>query len=510
MLIWRSWNVRSFLGWKYWWTRVAVVGLVAASFQAILSRDGAFSVYLVCVWGLGIATFMLVFAHLLARVIERPVEAVLAGCQSWLPIFWVIPLIDGIVHTWIPAWNTTSLWWFAPAQSFSRFLLPGCSVAGCSSLGFALFSVLIAFVMGWIARAFGATYAKAIGLGMGGYVLFWGALSVLSVTAWPRLSVYGTTLASPTLVVEQAFLRTWNDTLWLDARERFWTLPTVGHQGARVLIGGIFLWLSAFALLAPLLERSPAIPGRWFRRWSQGALIWPVLLAGMFLGMRSGTASSWVAGAITTFFYGAVAIATGKALLVTAEGREDDQAWVIRLLALVGAWWLGWPTGLFVGLALLARFYTRDASWYGHILGEAGSAWCLLVAAWTVFARSDTGSLPLGPFFGVFLFLLMQAIWLEYAPNSGTPEGAEVQEGISSWKHLLFKKTTLFGGWVGALVLLWALVGSLSFGWFVIAFSAILASVLWLFPNLEKNAVYLAWFGTILVGMLLHGGFFLS
>ncbi|MBP7006225.1 hypothetical protein KBB27_03835 [Patescibacteria group bacterium] len=508
MHIWSSWNVRSFLGWKTWWTRVAVIGLVAAFLQAILSRDGAFSMYLALVWILGIAAFSLASAHALARVTKRPVEAMLAGLQAWLPVFWLVPIVDEIVRAWIPSWGASSIWWIAPSQFISRLFLFGCSSAGCPSLGWTVLLLVAAVAIGWMARVFDVTYTKAIGLGVGMYMAFWSALSVLSFTAWSRLSTYGATLASPALVVEQAFLRIWNDTLWLDARERFWTLSTVGNQGSRVLVGGVLLWLVCFSLLAPLLERSVSGEGAWFRRLSEGALIWPAMLAGMLLGAHQGASLSWVAGVAMVAFYGAVAIAVGKAALITTAGHEDDQAWMIRVFALTGAWWLGWPVALLAGFALLARFYGRTASWRLRTLAEAVSAWCLAMAAWSVFAQADLGMVSVGPFVGLFVFLMAQSVWLELAPRIAANE--QGIGGLFGEKGPSWNKTTLWAVWTGALLVLWLLVGVFSLGWFVIALSAIFAAALWLFPNLEKNVVYLAWFGTILAGLLLHGGFFLS
>ena len=87
------------------------------------------------------------------------------------------------------------------------------------------------------------------------YLGAWIALAVPAWTAWTRLSSYGTTLAAPDQVVEQAFRRAWAGSFWAVARERFWSLPGLDEPWLLLLVGGAFLWLGCFALVAPLLRR---------------------------------------------------------------------------------------------------------------------------------------------------------------------------------------------------------------------------------------------------------------
>lgn len=500
MDILRGWNERSFLGWKAWWLRIAGIGWIAAALQS-LWLPAVFSVYLVIVWILGLGALLLVLGQGIAWAGKMTPRSALAGLLRYAPVIWIVPLIDALAVYLIPRANG-SIWWIAPSGFLERFLLAGCDLKACSSPGLTILSLLIPVALGWLLIRFGWKWGKVIGLAVFAYFLFWLILTVPSFTAWTRLSSYGTTLAAPSQVVEQAFNRTWAASIWYTNRESFWTLSTVGNQGVRILIGAMLLWLLCFGLLAPLLARPSLARDSWRRRLSQGAFVLPPLILGALLGFKPLPTSFWMSTLMSGVFFAAVAVVAWKALtLIDDEDADPDTRWMIVTFALSGAFLLGWPTACAFAIALLIRWWAGGATLLERIFALATSAWFLMLAAWSLFARADWSAFPRGLFFGLFLFLVGLAAWNEY--GTFVLEGDEEQRLFGA-KGPIINRSFVWGILFVAILLLWLSTLALGLVWIVAALAAISAAILWLFSSTSRNVVLFSWFACILMGVALH------
>ena len=481
----RGWNERSFTGWKPWTLRVAGIGAIASVLQSVWSPT-PFSLYLVTVWMLGLAALLLALGQLIAWAGKISPRAALARLIRYAPIIWIVPIVDALTLAWSLR-PEGSVWWIAPSGFLMRFFLAGCDLKGCYSPGLMLLGLLIPIALGWLMVKFGWTISKAIGLALGSYVLFWMILSVPSFTAWTRLSTYGTTLAPANQVVEQAFNRAWAPSIWSTDRESFWTVATTGNQSGRILIGSIFLWLLCFGLLAPLLGRTDTSKASWIKRLHAGTFILPPLLLGAFLGFRPLLTGYWLSSLISFIFYCAVVIVAWKAMMLVDDPSDDEEMrWLTIVFSLLGTWLLGWPTACAFAAALLIRWWAsrEGVTWTERVLSLASSSWLLMLASWTLFARTDWGSIPHASFFGLFAFLLGLTIW---------------NEGAFS-----VKLTVVFGSFVVGLLILWLSTMALGLIWLVAAYAAVSAAILWLFPQTERNVALFSWFACIVGGILLH------
>lgn len=502
MDILRGWNERSFLGWKYWWLRVAGIGSIAAVLQGIWSAT-PFSLYLVSVWTLGLGALLLAVGRIIAWAGKIPPRGALAGILRYAPLVLFVPIIDALARAFHATPNG-SVWWVAPSGLVTRFLLAGCGLKTCYSPGLTLLSVFIPMALGWLFIRLGWKWGKAIGLAFLGYLLFWMVLSVPSFTAWTRLSTYGTTLAAPNQIVEQAFNRTWSSALWSANRESFWSLPSVGNQSGRILIGSVFLWLLCFGLLAPLLGRSQTSREAWQRRLHQGAFILPPLALGALLGFKPIVGSFWMSSWTSAVFFISEAIVVWKAVTFIDDQEVDsDTRWLTISFAFIGAWLLGWPTASALAVALLIRWWAKEEGMPLHerAFALAASSWFLMLASWSLFARADWGSIPRGIFFGLFVFLLGLSVWNEYRVSI-LEQGTDVR--LFGTRGPMMSRVSILGTLAVSLMVLWFFTGSLELIWVTATLITISASILWLFSQVSRNVVLFTWFSMILMGIMLR------
>ncbi len=268
-----------------------------------------------------------------------------------------------------------------------------------------------------------------------------------------------------------------------------------------MLVGSILLWLLCFGLFAPLLRRPVVTKASWLERVHKGAFVLPPLLLGALLGFTSRPAWAWVTALIGGVFLLSLTIVAWRAMIALDQDEiDEEQGTFVLILALLGAWLLGWPTFCAFAIALVIRAWGQREAWLGRVFSLAASAWFLVIAAWTWFARADWAALPHGLLLGVLTLLLGLAWWQE--TGSALAEGGGIGR-LFGLKGPVIDKKWLWGGAVAGILLFWLASASLGLAWAAGALLVVSAAIVWLFPLNARNIALFVWFSCVLIGIVL-------
>ncbi len=502
----RGWNERSFLGWRALGSRVAAVALSWVILAAVLRPSDLGEVPPLGVWLLGsllLLGWVLLLARLTAWIGGYPWRAALAGWSRLLPITLLIPVIDAL--WWHLGEAGAPTWWVAPNR-FIAWLFLGLNHEGAVSPGLALIVLASAGLFAY-ALQYRAVSRPRIVLGaILALALPWLALAFPSLTAWSRLSSYGTTLAPVTQVVSQAFERAWGYSYWSSGFERFLDLQVTSPNMEARMLFVVFAWIAVVALLSPSLwSRRPLRAGLrvGFARFP---LVAAPLLGGYvmhFASVPGRTLLSSVALALALIYL--VALLT---VIATSpeEGLVEERSLAIPL-ALIGGWAFGWGALLgvlaFIGLSRLVQ---AAESW--------GVRACWQALQWAVvFCLGSWLAAGVSLFFWRPAFLLgVFGLWLAVVVACQGIERLQAGQELE-WRGRLLSFRTfqggLFGLWLVSLAVLWWGVGVWRFAWGVLVLGLLGPAVTVFFTaETRSRQVVLAVF-PLLLGLLLHAGVFL-
>ncbi len=457
----RGWNERSFEGWLAWMRQMALLGGAFLLLEKTLSRMNEVpDVVQLLKMGLIFAAGVLLASALTSfRTSIRPLAA-LAGWTRLVPAFLLVPLLDRFARA-LDARLALDVWWLAPKQVFG-WMLVGWNGTGFASLGTTLFFLGTGIVLAMIVRRLGGVSMLQASLRGAAIVLTGWLLTLIpSITAWTKLSSYGTTFAPSEQVVERAFARAWHGAWFLEAPAR-WLAESRPGVGVDLFVIGMMalVLLGVVACTSSLREKKNGMAAAAF-------------LGGMLLALHT------IPGRTSFALLGELLLATAFGFLLM---REDDDETTVAL-SLIVAFLFGWGALLLTILALSTRFLPLRlrATAFLTTLFLLGSLLTsrMVWMTWSLFALLGL--------LGVVHVLL-------------------------SWKDLLLsreKRVWYTGLWFGATLFLW-----IGLGGFKALLPALLmglcgSAVLWLFDPALKRKQILSMGALLLLGILLHTGVFL-
>lgn len=479
----RDWNERSCPSWKDLGYRVAFYSVVThVLLWAGQGRSFAEPIVESLVLEMvSIFAGILVGARVGGWVTGTSWRAWVSGVTRLAGLTMLAPMIDALARSGGAALLAGP--WVAPSQ-IGGWLLGGWTTQGMWSLGLAIALVLGLGIFGWVLRIRTAAPLWRVGVGMVGlWVGAWLLFALPSMSAWTKMSSYGTTFAPPAQVVEQAFTRVWQGSRWTDT-----TLPRLTTPGTPPTRGAWGMVGLALLVVASLYPR---------RGWSQGSrgaalrsLAPWVGGGGMVLAFRSG--GSWV----DLLFSGVWMLGVGYALtqlwLSETVSERDEQG--EEPLFGGGFWWVwlgmaAWAHGGLLIIALLALGLWRRTLRLPPAFARAGVIFGGFLGGSLFFAPQTLSALPLLGWAGVALILGFASLWAE-----------EPTPASRLW---------IVQGWSVGWFLLWLAFLEKTVGMLSIGMIAIGAAGAWLYavsPIMRQKI--LAGF-VILLGILLHSGVFL-
>ena len=477
----RDWNERSCPSWRDLGYRVTLYGVIAylltwagrglevASLESLVLRVGV------------LFAGVLVAARVGGWVTGISWRAWVSGLTRLAGLMMLVPVIDVLARSGGMAVLAGP--WIAPSQ-IGGWLLGGWTAQGVWSLGIALALALSLGLFGWVLRTKTNAPLWRVLVGMLGlWVGTWSVFALPSLSAWTKMSSYGTTFAPPAQVVEQAFTRVWQGSRWMDTALPRLTIPTApAGKGVWGMMGLLLLVLASVYPRRRWLQGSRGAGLRSLAPWVGGG--------GMTLAFRSG--GSWVDLVFSGVWMLAVGYALTQLWVSEAVSQEDDQ----DQESLFGAdfWWLwlglaAWVHGGLSVVAVLALGLWQRTTQLSPALVRAGVLFGGFVGGSLFFAPQTLSALPLLGWVGVVLILGWASLWAE----EPTP----------------VSRLWIVQGWSVGWVLLWVAFLEKTVGMLSIGMIAIGAAGAWLYavsPIMRQKI--LAGF-VILLGILLHSGVFL-
>lgn len=504
----RGWNERSFLGWRPLGVRVATYALVWTILVTVLRRDGLPEVPALTSWLLTTLLFAGWLA-LLARLTDWlgafSWKAALAGWSRLLPLLLTVPLIDALLHPLIGL--DLPSWWIAPKGILSwvflgrtgqGFVSPGLTLLILFSAGFFLY-LLRKRGLPWSRTGFGVASAL---------ILPWLILAFPSLSAWSRLSSYGTTLAPASQVVAQAFERAWSRSYWSFGFERFLDLSVTAPDMERRLLLTVFAWIGLVCLLAPSLWPRKRFTEQAKTLFRHATLVLIPLLGGylmQFSNVAGRTPLAFIAFLLVLFYE--VALLTAFLRSNTEEDPDSQERWLLVPLILIGGWLLGWGSLLaVVGFIALSSKAELAETWSGRSSWQA--ARFALIFFWGSWLAAGVSLLFWRPAFLLGVFGLWQTVLLVW---NGIPL-LHADRAVEWWGKARSARDfqlSLAVIWVVSLLCLWWGVGVWRFVWGVLVLGVLGPAVTAFFAaDSRSRQVVLAAF-PLLLGLLLHAGVFL-
>lgn len=504
----RGWNERSFLGWRALGGRIAALALAWVVLSAVLRRDGLPEVPTLGAWILA-SLFLAGWLALLARLTDWlgafSWKAALAGWSRLLPLVLMIPVVDALLRG--SGEQNLPSWWVAP-KGFFAWIFLGWTDKGLVSPGLTtLILASVAFLL-YLLRKRGLPWGRtALGLGLA-LILPWLILAVPSLSAWNRLSSYGTTLAPASQVVSQAFERAWSHSYWSFGFERFLDLSVTAPDIERRLLLVAFAWIGLVCLLAPSLWPRRRFAEQAKTLFTRATLVLIPIFGGYMMQFSS------VPGRTPLAFITFLLVLFYEAALLTAllrssaeESESSEERWLLLPLALIGGWLLGWGSLLAVGgLVVLSTKAETAEVWWARSFWQA-SRFSLLFF-WGSWLAAGVSLLFWRPGLLLGIFGLWQALLLVW---NGIPL-LQADRFLEWWgKPRSGREFHLFlaGLWLVSLLCLWWGVGVWRFAWGVLTLGILGPAVAAFFTaDSRSRQVVLAVF-PLLLGLLLHAGVFL-
>ncbi len=504
----RGWNERSFEGWRVFGLRIATYALIWIILVTVMQRDGLPEIPALTSWlltALLFAGWLVFLARLTDWLGAFSWKAALAGWSRLLPLVLTVPLIDALVRLLIG--QDFSTWWIAPKGVLGWVFL-GWTGQGFVSPGLTLFMLFSAGFFLYLLRKRGLSWSRT---GLGGasiLILPWLILAVPSLSAWSRLSSYGTTLAPASQVVAQAFERAWSHSYWSFGFERFLDLSVTAPDMERRLLLVAFAWIGLVCLLAPSLWSRKRFTEHAKTLFGRATLVLIPLLGGYLMQL------STVPGRTPLAFSAFLVVLFYEAALLTAflrpnaeEDPDSQERWLLVPLILTGGWLLGWGSLLAVlGFMALSSKAELAEAWFGRSFWEA--ARFTLLFFWGSWLAAGVSLLFWRPAFLLGVFGLWQAILLVW---NGVPflQADRVVEWWGKARSAREFQLYLAVIWGVSLLFLWWGVGVWRFAWGVLALGVLGPAVMAFFTaDSRSRQVILAAF-PLLLGLLLHAGVFL-
>ncbi len=494
------------MGWRALGVRVAAIALGWVVSTAMLRPSGLGEVPSLAVWllvSLLLLGWVLLLARLTAWMGAYPWRAALAGWSRLLPLALLVPVIDAV---WRGAGGgALSMWWVAPSRFFVWLFL-GLNHEGLVSPGLTL---LVLASAGFIVYALRQRSVAWVRIGFGGILALivpWLVLAFPSLTAWGRLSSYGTTLAPATQVVSQAFDRAWAASYWSTGFERFLDVQLTAPNRENHQLFVVFAWIAVIALLAPSLWPRRPMRERFHAGFARLPMVVAPLLGGYvmhFTSVPSRTALSSLAFFLVFFYQAALLTAIAAA---PEDGLAEERQLLVPL-ALAGGWIFGWGallgTVAFLGLTHAIR--ATDA-WGRHACWQA-ARWTLafFLGSWLA---AGVSLLFWRPAFVLGVF----GLWLTVAVAWQGMERFQAGHGLEwAGRILPFRvfRAWLFGLWAVSLLVLWWGVGVWPFAWGVLLLGLLGPAVMVFFTAETRSRQLVLVAFPVLLGLLLHPGVFL-
>ncbi len=502
----RGWNERSFLGWRALGARVASIALAWVALAAVLRPSGLGEVPSLGAWLLAsllLLGWVLFLARLTARLGAYPWRAALAGWLRLLPVVLLVPVIDALWRGLGEA--AISGWWVAPARFFPWLVFglnheglvsPGLTLLVLASMGFLVYALRYRAIA-WPRIAFGAALALTIP---------WLALAFPSLTAWNRLSSYGTTLAPATQVVSQAFDRAWGASYWSSGFGRFLDVQVTAPSMEARLLFIVFAWIAVIAMLAPSLWPRRSVREGLHTGFVRLPIVVAPLLGGFVMHFTSVPGRTLLSSLafLLAFAYQAVLL---TAIAASPEDGLAEERWLLVPLALVGGWIFGWGAllGTVAFLAVTRAIRSADAWGSQACWHAARSTLVFCMGSWLA---AGVSLLFWRPAFILGVF----GLWLVIAAASLGIERFRAGHGLEWGGRLLpFRafQVGLLGLWAVSLLVLWWGVGVWPFGWGVLLLGLLGPAVMVFFTTETRSRQLVLAAFPLLLGLLLHAGVFL-
>ncbi len=482
----RGWNERSCPDWEAIAKRIALYALGSTLIAWMVPTGREMTSVLSAAMQTAVWLGILLFggARLGGWISRTSWRAWVGGLTRVMGLVLLVPLIDTLAFRL----GVTRLAgaWVSPSQA-PGWMFGGWTSGGVWSIGVTV-ALLLGFAwFGWVLVDRASISWRRVVLNLvGAWLGLWALFLVPSMTAWTKLSSYGTTFAPPAQVVEQAFYRVWQPSRWMDI-----ALPRLAFGSETAPRGRFVLLAMSLILLAAVYPRAKRLE----RGWEGTLLVLAPVIGGGLFTLTKASLTTWPIALLSVVWVVSVLFACSQVLVSGGTKPEEGEAsHPVDERFGAGMWWAwlvlaAWVQG---GMALPVLLILWGYSTFYESRAWAQQAlyvWLLwLFGAWFVM-RGAVSALPLLGWVGVGGILAALVAW----SSEVTPLSRERVAGL----------------WTAGWALLWMAFFEKSVGMLSIGMIAIGVAGLWLYeisPALRRR-IQTAF--VILFGILLHSGVFL-